>query len=78
MAANSAAKSVRGFSRTHHAEVLFVEFVEMFKAPNLPSTKRWLDRMPGAVWHPVEGAGHFVAVGSGDELFGIAAEEVGA
>jgi pimeloyl-ACP methyl ester carboxylesterase len=35
------------------------------------------DRMPGAVWHPVEGAGHFVAVGSGDELFGIAAEELG-
>ncbi len=36
------------------------------------------DRMPGAVWHPVEGAGHFVAVGSADELFGIAAEELGA
>jgi pimeloyl-ACP methyl ester carboxylesterase len=36
------------------------------------------DRMPGAVWHPVEGAGHFVAVGSGDEVFGIAAEELGA
>jgi hypothetical protein len=35
------------------------------------------DRMPGAVWHSVEGAGHFVAVGSGDELFGIAAEELG-
>jgi pimeloyl-ACP methyl ester carboxylesterase len=36
------------------------------------------DRMPGAVWHPVEGAGHFVAIGSADELFGIAAEELGA
>jgi pimeloyl-ACP methyl ester carboxylesterase len=36
------------------------------------------DRMPGAVWHPVEGAGHFVAVGSGDELFAIAAKELGA
>ena len=35
------------------------------------------DQMPGAVWHPVEGAGHFVAVGSADELFGIAAEELG-
>ncbi|HEY5705728.1 MAG TPA: alpha/beta hydrolase [Terrimicrobiaceae bacterium] len=35
------------------------------------------DRMPGAVWHPVEGAGHFVAIGSGDELFRIAAEELG-
>ena len=36
------------------------------------------DRMPGAVWHPVEGAGHFVAVGSADDIFGIAAEELGA
>lgn len=40
--------------------------------------KQVADRMPGAVWHPVEGAGHFVAVGSGDELFAIAAEELGA
>jgi pimeloyl-ACP methyl ester carboxylesterase len=36
------------------------------------------DRMPGAVWHPVEGAGHFVAVGSADELLAVAAEELGA
>jgi len=36
------------------------------------------DRMPGAAWHPVEGAGHFVAVGSADEIFAIAAEELGA
>lgn len=36
------------------------------------------DRMPGSVWHPVEGAGHFVAVGSGDDIFAIAAEELGA
>ncbi|MBX9623481.1 MAG: alpha/beta hydrolase [Gemmataceae bacterium] len=36
------------------------------------------DRMPGAVWHPVAGAGHFVAVGSADEVFAIAAEELGA
>jgi pimeloyl-ACP methyl ester carboxylesterase len=34
------------------------------------------DRMPGSVWHPVEGAGHFVAVGSAHELFAIAAEEL--
>lgn len=34
------------------------------------------DRMPGAAWHPVEGAGHFVAVGSADEIFAIAAEEL--
>jgi len=39
--------------------------------------KQVADRMPGAVWHPVEGAGHFVAVGSADEVFGIAAEELG-
>jgi pimeloyl-ACP methyl ester carboxylesterase len=35
------------------------------------------DRMPGAVWHAVEGAGHFVAIGSADELFAIAASELG-
>lgn len=34
------------------------------------------DRMPGAVWHPVEGAGHFVAVGSADEIFAVAAAEL--
>jgi pimeloyl-ACP methyl ester carboxylesterase len=43
-----------------------------------PINKQVADQMPGAVWHPVEGAGHFVAVGSGDELFAIAAEELGA
>ena len=31
-----------------------------------------------AIWHPVEGAGHFVAIRSGEEIFGIAAEELGA
>jgi pimeloyl-ACP methyl ester carboxylesterase len=36
------------------------------------------DRMPGAVWHPVEGAGHFVAVGSAHDMFAIVAEELGA
>lgn len=36
------------------------------------------ERMPGAVWHPVEGAGHFVAIGAGEELFGIAARELAA
>lgn len=36
------------------------------------------DRMPGAMWHPVERAGHFVAIGSADELLAIAAEELGA
>jgi pimeloyl-ACP methyl ester carboxylesterase len=31
------------------------------------------DRMPGAVWHPVAEAGHFVAVGAADEWLAIAA-----
>jgi pimeloyl-ACP methyl ester carboxylesterase len=43
-----------------------------------PINKAVADGMPGAVWHPVEGAGHFVAVGEGDEIFRIAAEELGA
>jgi pimeloyl-ACP methyl ester carboxylesterase len=34
------------------------------------------DRTPGAVWHPVPGAGHFVAIGAADEILGIAAEEL--
>ncbi|MGE0578595.1 alpha/beta fold hydrolase [Reyranella sp.] len=36
------------------------------------------ERMPGAVWHPVEGAGHFVAIDSVDEWLGVAAAELGA
>jgi pimeloyl-ACP methyl ester carboxylesterase len=43
-----------------------------------PINKTVADRMPGAVWHPVEGAGHFVAVGAGDNIFRITAEELGA
>jgi pimeloyl-ACP methyl ester carboxylesterase len=43
-----------------------------------PINKAVADAMPGAVWHPVEGAGHFVAAGEGDEIFRIAAEELGA
>ncbi|MFG1930912.1 alpha/beta fold hydrolase [Mycobacterium sp. NPDC048908] len=34
------------------------------------------DAMPGAVWHPVDGAGHFVAVGAADHIFAIAADEL--
>ena len=34
------------------------------------------DRMPGAVWHEVKGAGHFVALGAADEILGIAADEL--
>jgi len=36
------------------------------------------DRMPGAVWHSVEGAGHFVAVASADDVFAVAGKELGA
>jgi pimeloyl-ACP methyl ester carboxylesterase len=43
-----------------------------------PINKTVADRMPGAVWHPVEGAGHFVAVGAGDDIFRITAEEMDA
>jgi pimeloyl-ACP methyl ester carboxylesterase len=41
-----------------------------------PINRAVADAMPGTVWHPVEGAGHFVAIGAGDEIFGIAAEEM--
>jgi len=34
------------------------------------------DRMPGAVWHPVADAGHFVAIGSAMDVFAIAVEEL--
>jgi pimeloyl-ACP methyl ester carboxylesterase len=33
-------------------------------------------RMPGAVWHEVPGAGHFVAVGAGDDVLAVAADEL--
>nr|WP_234712958.1 alpha/beta hydrolase [Mycolicibacterium komanii]CRL76826.1 alpha/beta hydrolase [Mycolicibacterium komanii] len=41
-----------------------------------PINKAVSDAMPGAVWHPVDGAGHFVAIGSGDEIFAVAAAEL--
>jgi len=43
-----------------------------------PINETIAERMPGAVWHAVEGAGHFVAIGEGDEIFAIAARELGA
>jgi pimeloyl-ACP methyl ester carboxylesterase len=43
-----------------------------------PINKTVADRMPGAIWHPVEGAGHFMAVGAADDIFRITAEELGA
>jgi pimeloyl-ACP methyl ester carboxylesterase len=42
-----------------------------------PINKEISDRMPASVWHEVEGAGHLVAVGKADEIFAIAAEELG-
>jgi pimeloyl-ACP methyl ester carboxylesterase len=41
-----------------------------------PINKAVADAMPGAVWHPVEGAGHFIAIGSSDDILGIAAKEL--
>jgi pimeloyl-ACP methyl ester carboxylesterase len=43
-----------------------------------PVNKTVADHMPGSMWHPVESAGHFVAIGSGDDIFAIAAHELGA
>lgn len=39
--------------------------------------KEVADRMPGSVWHPVAGAGHFVAIGSANDILAIAAEDLG-
>lgn len=44
---------------------------------NAAINKQVADQMPGAVWHPVPGAGHFVAVGAADEILAIAAAELG-
>jgi pimeloyl-ACP methyl ester carboxylesterase len=43
-----------------------------------PINRAIADRMPGAVWHPVDGAGHFIAVGERDDVFEIAADELNA
>lgn len=34
------------------------------------------DRMPGAVWHQVPDAGHFVAVGAADDILAVTAEDM--
>jgi pimeloyl-ACP methyl ester carboxylesterase len=36
------------------------------------------DRMPNAVWHGVDGGGHFIAVGAADEILAVAAGDLGA
>ena len=43
-----------------------------------PINKAVADAMPGAVWHSVEKAGHFVAIGSADDILAIAAKDLGA
>lgn len=43
-----------------------------------PINRAVADAMPGSVWHPVDGAGHFIAVGEGDDILAVAAEELGA
>jgi pimeloyl-ACP methyl ester carboxylesterase len=43
-----------------------------------PINKEVADRMPGSIWHPVEGAGHFVAIGSADDILAIAAKDLAA
>ena len=41
-----------------------------------PINKAVADATPGAVWHPVDGGGHFIAIGAGDDIFAVAAEEL--
>jgi pimeloyl-ACP methyl ester carboxylesterase len=41
-----------------------------------PINKAVADAMPGAVWHTVDGAGHFIAIGAGDDILAIAADEL--
>lgn len=41
-----------------------------------PINKAVADQMPGAIWHPVREAGHFVAIGSADEILGLASAEL--
>jgi len=38
--------------------------------------KQISEQMPGAVWHAVNQAGHFVAIGSADEILKITADEL--
>lgn len=43
-----------------------------------PINEEVSERMPGAVWHPVEGEDHFVVIPESDNIFTIAAQELGA
>jgi pimeloyl-ACP methyl ester carboxylesterase len=42
----------------------------------LPINREIADRMPGTVWHEVQGAGHFIALGKANEILAIAAREL--
>jgi pimeloyl-ACP methyl ester carboxylesterase len=42
-----------------------------------PINQAVAERMHGAVWHPVDGAGHFVAIGAAEEILAVAAAELG-
>jgi pimeloyl-ACP methyl ester carboxylesterase len=42
-----------------------------------PINAQVAEAMPGAVWHPVEGAGHLIAIGCANDIFAIAAKELG-
>jgi pimeloyl-ACP methyl ester carboxylesterase len=42
----------------------------------LPINREVADRMPGAVWHEVDGAGHLIAIGCADDILAIAAKEI--
>lgn len=41
-----------------------------------PINREVAERMPGAIWHAVEKAGHFVAIGAADDILTIAAKEL--
>jgi pimeloyl-ACP methyl ester carboxylesterase len=42
-----------------------------------PINAQVAEAMSGAVWHPVEGAGHLIAIGCANDIFAIAAKELG-
>jgi pimeloyl-ACP methyl ester carboxylesterase len=44
----------------------------------LPINQQLADRVPGAVWHPIDGEDHLVAVTHADEIFALAAQDLGA
>jgi hypothetical protein len=34
------------------------------------------DKTPGAIWHPVSGGGHFIAVSHGNDILALAANDL--